>query len=83
MEEFIPKMEIANEDRPNYYPLYRVEKRSIDTLHMERSLSEALRNRLSYGGMKDKRAVAVQYVTPTITKSLPRLKSSGRGSPPS
>jgi tRNA pseudouridine13 synthase len=70
VEEFIPKLEIANDDRPNYYPLYRVEKRSIDTLHMERSLSEALRSRLSYGGMKDKRAVAVQYVTPTSTKSL-------------
>ena len=70
VEELIPKLEIASEDRPNYYPLYRVEKRSIDTLHMERSLGEALRSRLSYGGMKDKRAVAVQYVTPTSTKSL-------------
>jgi tRNA pseudouridine13 synthase len=70
VEEFIPTLEIANEDRPNNYPLYRVEKRSIDTLHMERSLGEALRSRLSYGGMKDKRAVTVQYVTPTSTKSL-------------
>ena len=70
VEELIPKMEIANEDRPDYYPLYRVEKRSIDTPHMERSLGEALRSRLSYGGMKDKRAVTVQYVTPTSTKSL-------------
>ena len=70
VEEFIPKLEITSEDRPEYYPLYRVEKRSIDTLHMERSLGEALRSRLSYGGMKDKRAVAVQYVTPTSTKSL-------------
>ncbi len=70
VEEFIPKLEITSEDRPDYYPLYRVEKRSIDTLHMEKSLSEALRSRLSYGGMKDKRAVAVQYATPTSTKSL-------------
>ena len=70
VEELIPKLEITSEDRPDYYPLYRVEKRSIDTLHMEKSLSEALKSRLSYGGMKDKRAVAVQYVTPTSTKSL-------------
>jgi len=70
VEEFIPKLEITSEDRPDYYPLYRVEKRSIDTLHMEKSLSEALRSRLSYGGMKDKRAVAVQYATPTSTRSL-------------
>ena len=70
VEELISKLEITCEDRPNYYPLYRVEKRSIDTLHMERSLGEALRSRLSYGGLKDKRAVAVQYVTPTSTKSL-------------
>lgn len=70
VEESIPELEITNEDRPDYYPLYRVEKRSIDTLHMEKSLSEALRSRLSYGGMKDKRAVAVQYATPTSTKSL-------------
>jgi len=70
VEEFIPKLEVTKEDRPEAYPLYRVEKRSIDTLHMERSLGDALRSRLSYGGMKDKRAVAVQYVTPTSTKSL-------------
>jgi tRNA pseudouridine13 synthase len=70
VEELIPELEIAAEDRPGYYPLYRVEKRSIDTLHMERSLSEALKSRLSYGGMKDKRAVAVQYVTPTSTRCL-------------
>jgi len=70
VEELIPKLEITSEDRPDYYPLYRVEKRSIDTLHMEKSLSEALKSRLSYGGMKDKRAVAVQYATPTSTRSL-------------
>ena len=70
VEEFIPKLEISSEDSPGSYPIYRVEKRSIDTLHMERSLGDALRSRLSYAGMKDKRAVAVQYVTPTSTKSL-------------
>ncbi len=70
VEEFIPELQITSVDRPDYYPLYRVEKCSIDTPHMERSLGEALRSRLSYGGMKDKRAVAVQYVTPTSTKSL-------------
>jgi len=41
---------------------------------MERELSEALGSRVSYGGLKDKRAVVVQYVTPT---------SSGSGKPES
>lgn len=70
VEEFILGLEILNEDRPDRYPIYRVEKRSIDTPHMERALGGVLKSRLSYGGMKDNRAVAVQYVTPTTTKSL-------------
>lgn len=70
VEEIVPRLQITSEDVPDHYPLYRVEKHSIDTLHMERSLGEALKSRLSYGGMKDKRAVAVQYVTPTSLRSL-------------
>lgn len=70
VEEVAPDLQLAKEWRPGTFPLYRVEKRSIDTLHMERSLADALKSRVSYGGMKDKRAVAVQYVTPTSTRSL-------------
>ncbi len=59
----------SSEDRADYFPLYRVEKRSIDTMHMAEELSDALGSRVSYGGMKDKRAAAVQYVTPTSLRS--------------
>ncbi len=69
VEESIADAGLTEEARPDYYPLYRVEKHAIDTMHMERALSDALKSRLSYGGLKDKRAVAVQYVTPTSTKS--------------
>jgi tRNA pseudouridine13 synthase len=51
------------------FPLYRVEKRSIDTMHMARELGVALRSRVSYAGLKDKKAVAVQFVTPASKKS--------------
>jgi len=60
---------LVPEERAGYYPLYRVEKRSIDTLHMAEELSAALKSRVSYGGMKDKRARSVQYVTPTSLRS--------------
>ena len=48
-----------------YYPVYRVEKQDVDTLHMAQEIAKALKSRVSYGGLKDKRASAVQYVTPT------------------
>jgi len=69
VEELLLAGEISKEARPEYLPLYRVEKHSIDTMHMARDLSEALRSNVSYGGLKDKRAAAVQYVTPTSRRS--------------
>ncbi|HXW37740.1 MAG TPA: tRNA pseudouridine(13) synthase TruD [Nitrososphaerales archaeon] len=62
----------SGEPEKRLFPLYRVRKNSIDTLHMARELSEALGSRVSYAGIKDKRAAAVQYVSPT----------SGRASAP-
>ena len=67
--EQIRKGGISQEDRRGWFPLYRVEKRSVDTLHMARELGAALKSRVSYAGLKDKRAVAVQYVTPTSLRS--------------
>jgi len=59
---------------PSYLPLYFVEKRGIDTFHMARRLSTYLKSRVSFGGVKDKRAVARQYVTPTSTRcARPRV----------
>lgn len=70
VEEYIASQELSTEQRPGYYPLYRVQKHSIDTMHMARELSGILGSRVSYGGLKDKRAVAIQYVTPTSRRSL-------------
>jgi tRNA pseudouridine13 synthase len=50
-------------------PLYRVEKRSMDTLHVARLMAMSLKSRVAYAGMKDKRAAAVQYMTPTSSRS--------------
>jgi len=69
VEEKIAGLEIVSEPRADYLPLYRVEKRSVDTMHMAKELSFALKSKVSYGGMKDKKAVAVQYVTPTSRRS--------------
>lgn len=69
VEEVISLESVTSEAREGFFPLYKVEKRSIDTFHMEREISEALRSRVSYGGLKDKRAVTLQYVTPTSSRS--------------
>ncbi len=69
VEELVSGPEVVKEPRQGYFPLYRIEKRAIDTMHMERELSDILKSRVSYGGLKDKRAVAVQYVTPTSSRS--------------
>jgi tRNA pseudouridine13 synthase len=69
VEEYISSQELSADERPGYYPLYRVQKHSIDTMHMARELSGILGSKISYGGLKDKRAVAVQYVTPTSRRS--------------
>ena len=70
VEERLTDVSFAEEGRPDSYPLYRVQKRSVDTLHMAKDLARELRCDVSYGGLKDKRAVAVQYVTPTSRRSL-------------
>ena len=67
---------LVTEEKPGYYPLYRVEKRSIDTLHMAEELSAALKSRVSYGGMKDKKARSVQFVTPSSLRSERPLRVS-------
>jgi tRNA pseudouridine13 synthase len=60
---------LTSEESPGYFPLYRVEKRSIDTLHMAEELASVLKSRVTYGGMKDKRSHSVQFVTPTSLRS--------------
>jgi len=70
VEERLTDVHFEEEGRADSLPLYRVQKRSIDTLHMAKDLARELRCNVSYGGLKDKRAVAVQYVTPTSRRSL-------------
>jgi tRNA pseudouridine13 synthase len=60
---------LTQEDRPEYYPLYEVEKRGIDTLHMASEISEALKSKVTFGGLKDKRARTIQYVTPSSLRA--------------
>jgi len=69
VEEKLSVPEMVAEPVPDYFPLYRIEKHSIDTMHMARELSDALKGRVSYAGLKDKRAVAVQYATPASRRS--------------
>jgi tRNA pseudouridine13 synthase len=69
VEELIGSVELSSEDRPDYFPVYRVEKRSIDTMHMAMELSHDLRSKVAYAGMKDKKSRATQYATPTSLRS--------------
>lgn len=62
-------LEVTTEEREDYYPLYRVEKRSIDTIHMAKTFGNALKSRVSFGGLKDKKSVSIQYATPTSLRS--------------
>ncbi|MDA4127991.1 MAG: tRNA pseudouridine(13) synthase TruD [Thaumarchaeota archaeon] len=57
------------------FPLYRVEKRGIDSFHMARIVSSALKSRVSIAGIKDKKAATLQYLTPTSIHSAhpPRI----------
>ena len=79
VEERLLTMEVSKEELPGYLPLYRVEKRSVDTMHMSKELASALKSRVSYAGLKDKRAHAVQYVTPTSGRGKRPKEVLGRG----
>jgi tRNA(Glu) U13 pseudouridine synthase TruD len=50
VEEYIDSKELSVDEKPGYYPIYKVQKHSIDTMHMARQLSEILGSRVSYGG---------------------------------
>jgi len=69
VEELVTSVELSSEDRPDYFPVYKVEKRSIDTMHMAEELSQDLKSKVAYAGMKDKKAWATQYATPTSLRS--------------
>lgn len=69
VEEKLSVPEMVAGPLPQYLPLYRIEKHSIDTMHMAQELSDALKSRVSYAGLKDKRALAVQYATPVSRRA--------------
>ncbi len=69
VEEEISVGGLVTGERPGYFPLYRVQKHDIDTMHMAEELSRLLKSRVSYGGMKDKKAQAVQYATPASLRA--------------
>ncbi len=70
VEEALAGLEVSHDPFPGSLPLYRVEKRSLDTFHLERAMSDALKSRVTFAGIKDKRAAAVQFLTPTSTKAM-------------
>lgn len=69
VEELVAGITAEKEPLPGYFPLYRVEKRGIDTMHMAAEVADVLKSRVSYGGLKDSLATVSQYVTPTSVKS--------------
>jgi tRNA pseudouridine13 synthase len=69
VEESLVELDVSTQPAKGLLPLYRVEKQMIDTPHLERELSAALKSRVSFAGMKDKRAVAVQFATPTSARA--------------
>ena len=69
VEELLGSVELTSKNRSDYFPVYRVEKRSIDTMHMAMELSHDLKSKIAYAGMKDKKSRATQYATPTSLRS--------------
>jgi tRNA pseudouridine13 synthase len=69
VEEAFGENAASSEPAPGMVPLYRVEKRSMDTLHVAQAMAARLKSRMAYAGLKDKRAAAVQYMTPTSSRS--------------
>lgn len=63
VEEIIDLGAVRSDPCEGCVPIYRVEKRGIDTLHMARLLGEKLRSNVNFAGLKDKRACATQYVS--------------------
>lgn len=69
VEERLDLGGLVVEQKEGYFPLYRAEKRDIDTLHLEREVSSILKSRVSFGGLKDKRSASAQYFTPTSRRA--------------
>jgi tRNA pseudouridine13 synthase len=63
VEEIIDLGDIRSEPCEGCVPVYRVEKRGIDTPHMARVMSERLKSNVNFGGLKDKKAYAIQYLS--------------------
>jgi tRNA pseudouridine13 synthase len=69
VEEALGRVEVSSEPLPGQVPLYRVEKRGADTLHVEAVMAEALKSRIAHAGLKDKRAATVQHMSPTSSRA--------------
>jgi len=69
VEEAFGSNAMSSQPAPGSVPVYRVEKSSADTLHVAQSMAAALKSRVAYAGMKDKRAASTQFMTPTSTRS--------------
>jgi tRNA pseudouridine13 synthase len=68
VEELVGLAGLRQGPGPGLLPVYRVEKDGVDTYHMVEELSSALKSRVVYAGLKDKRAKAVQHVMPASAR---------------
>ena len=74
VEESLAGFKVLDEGGRSLLPLYKVVKRGTDTFHIQAELADALKSRVSFAGLKDKRAVSVQFATPVSTRAeRPRL----------
>ena len=79
MEEVLGELEASAAAFPGSLPLYKIEKVSVDTFHLERAMAAALKSRVTFAGMKDKRAKSIQYMTPTSAKARRPQRIDGDG----
>ncbi len=79
VEEIFGELPVSASPVDGYFPLYKVEKRLVDTIHLERMMGDALKSRVSTSGMKDKVSTSTQYATPTSTRARTPSVVEGRG----
>jgi tRNA pseudouridine13 synthase len=60
---------VESERRPGYVPVYIVTKEGTDTPHAAEELASSLRSRVSFAGLKDSRALTVQYASATSSRA--------------
>lgn len=79
VEEVIKQGAISKERLPGYLPLYRVQKEGVDAFQLEADLASAIKGRVVFAGIKDRRSSSVQYFTPASSRAEAPTELKGRG----